>query len=113
MQMHSCITIGEVRQLKTLVTAIGLDSVPGRHGYNQAVYVRACMHGDILTSSIEQLPTGTSNSYKKSTPFVIDLNNALDEDDVSACDLGWFTVWSQGTQEHFTRIQIPMDIFVR
>lgn len=65
-----------------------------------------------LISSVEQLPSGLSNSYKRITPFVVDLSNALDEDDVNTCDLGWFTIWSEATQEHFTRIQLPTSIYV-
>lgn len=62
---------------------------------------------------MESLPSGLSNSYKKITPFIVNLNYALDEDDVSACDVEWFTIWDPNNNEHFTRIQIPESIFVR
>ena len=62
---------------------------------------------------METFPTGATNSYKKITPFLVNLNRALDEGYVYACDVEWFTIWDSANNEHFTRIQIPQDIFVR
>ena len=57
-------------------------------------------------------PTGAVNSYKKITPYVVDLNNAADEQTVNICDIGYLTIWSEDDQEHYSRIAIPESIFV-
>ena len=57
-------------------------------------------------------PTGAINSYKKITPYVVDLNNAADEEMVNTCDVGYLTIWSEDDQEHYSRIAVPESIFV-
>lgn len=110
LQMSICIIIAEVSKLKTLVMVTELGSMQSRFAF-----INLCIRLETVLwplSSVEQLPGGIANSYKR-TPFVVDLRYALDETDVGTCDLGWFTIWSQASDQHFTRIELPTDIYVR
>ncbi|XP_064398584.1 uncharacterized protein LOC135345151 [Halichondria panicea] len=88
-------------------------TAPTLYYYRRGQEVEDTGHGYRIgfSNTMESLPSGLSNSYKKITPFIVNLNYALDEDDVSACDVEWFTIWDPNNNEHFTRIQIPESIF--